>query len=48
MGEVNRKLVIRALQAANGHKMAATKLLKIDYGKLSRLMKKHNLHPSYK
>jgi transcriptional regulator with PAS, ATPase and Fis domain len=48
MSEVNKKLVMRALQVTNGRKMAATKLLKIDYGKLSRLIKKHNLHPSYK
>lgn len=48
MDEVNKKLVIRALQATNGHKMAAAKLLKIDYGKLNRLIKKHSLYPSYK
>ncbi len=48
MGEVKKKLVIRALQAAGGHKMAAAKLLKIDYGKLTRLMKKFDLHPNYK
>ncbi len=48
MDEVNKKLVIRALQATNGHKMAAAKLLKIDYGKLSRFIKKHNLCPDYR
>jgi two-component system response regulator AtoC len=48
MDEVNKKLVIRALQATNGHKMAAAKLLKIDYGKLSRFIKKHKLYPNYK
>ena len=45
LDSVNEKLVIRALQAANGRKMAAAKLLRIDHRKLSRLVEKYNLHP---
>jgi transcriptional regulator with PAS, ATPase and Fis domain len=48
MNDVTRQLVIRALQVAGGHKMRACELLRIDYGKLSRLMKKYNLSASYK
>jgi len=48
MDKVNERLVIRALQAVNGRKMAAAKLLKIDHRKLSRLIKKFNLQPTWK
>ena len=45
--EANRKLILRALQATNGRKMAAAKLLRIDHRRLNRLMKKYNLSPTY-
>ena len=48
MDKVNERLVLRALQAVNGRKMAAAKLLKIDHRKLSRLIKKFNLQPTWK
>jgi transcriptional regulator with GAF, ATPase, and Fis domain len=40
--------VLQALQATNGRKMAAAKLLNIDHRKLSRLIKKYNLQPTWK
>lgn len=45
--QANRKLVLRALQATNGRKMAAAKLLRIDHRRLNRLTKKYNLRPTY-
>lgn len=45
--EVEKKLVVRALEATKGHKMAAAKLLRIDHRKLNRLIAKFNLWPSY-
>jgi len=48
LDQVNKKLVIDALQAANGRKMAAAKLLRIDHRKLSRLIKKYNLQSTWK
>jgi len=48
MDKVNERLVIRALQAVNGRKMAAAKLLKIDHRKLNRLIKKFDLQPTWK
>ena len=48
LDKVNEKLVIRALQAVNGRKMAAARLLKIDHRKLSRLIRKFNLQPTWK
>lgn len=46
LDQVNKKLVIDALKATNGQKMAAAKLLRIDHRKLSRLIKKYNLQPT--
>lgn len=46
MDDVNKKLVVRALEATKGHKMAAAKLLRIDHRKLNRLIEKFNLQPS--
>ncbi len=46
--EVEKKLVVRALEATKGRKMAAAKLLRIDHRKLNRLIAKFNLWPSYK
>ncbi len=48
LDKVNERLVIRALQAVNGRKMAAAKLLRIDHRKLARLIKKFNLQPTWK
>ena len=48
LDQVNKKLVIDALEATNGRKMAAAKLLRIDHRKLSRLIKKYNLQPTWK
>jgi transcriptional regulator with PAS, ATPase and Fis domain len=48
MEKVKEKLVLQALQATNGRKMAAAKLLNIDHRKLSRLIKKYNLQPTWK
>ena len=46
MDEVNKKLVVRALEATKGHKMATAKLLGIDHRKLNRLITKFSLQPS--
>ena len=46
MDEVDKKLIIRALQTSKGQKMAAAKLLQIDHRKLNRLMKKFDLQSS--
>ena len=43
MDEVNKKLIIRALEATKGHKIAAAKSLGIDHRKLSRLLSKFNI-----
>jgi len=48
LDQVNKKIVINALKATNGQKMAAAKLLRIDHRKLSRLMKKYNIQPTWK
>jgi DNA-binding NtrC family response regulator len=47
MAQVERKLVMRALEAADGRKMVAAKLLRIDHRRLNRLIKKHNLRQTY-
>lgn len=47
MDDVNKKLVVRALQAAKGRKMAAARLLRIDHRKLGRLIERYNLQPTY-
>lgn len=43
--DMNRKLLIRALEKTKGRKMAAAKLLQIDHRKLNRLIKKFDLEP---
>jgi len=48
LDQVNKKLVIRALEATNGRKMAAAKLLRIDHRKLSRLIEKYDLQSTWK
>lgn len=48
LDQTKKKLVVCALQAANGRKMAAAKLLRIDHRKLSRLVKKYKLQPTWK
>lgn len=48
MDDMNKKLVLRALQAVDGKKMAAAKLLKIDHRKLERYIKKYELSPTWK
>jgi DNA-binding NtrC family response regulator len=45
LDDVDRKLVIRALETARGQKMVAAKLLRIDHRKLNRLIKKFDLEP---
>jgi DNA-binding NtrC family response regulator len=44
--DVNRRLIIRALEQTKGQKMAAAKLLRIDHRKLNRLIKKFDLEPA--
>ncbi len=46
--QLKKKMVIQALQKTNGKKMAAAKLLKIDHRKLSRLVEKFDLSPTWK
>ena len=46
--ELKKKLVIRALDATNGKKMAAAKLLKIDHRQLSRLVDELGLKKTWK
>jgi DNA-binding NtrC family response regulator len=48
LDDVNRKLIIRALQTSNGHIMETAQLLKISYGKLHRLINKYKLRSEYK
>ena len=45
-GELEKRLVIRALKATNGRKMATAKLLKIDHRKLDRLVGQFHLKPA--
>ncbi len=44
--DMNRKLLIRALEKTKGRKMAAAKLLQIDHRKLNRLIRKFDLEPT--
>jgi DNA-binding NtrC family response regulator len=46
LDDVDRKLIMRALEKTRGQKMAASKLLKIDHRKLNRLIKKFDLEPN--
>jgi len=46
--QLQKQLVIRALQKTNGRKMAAAKLLEIDHRKLDRLVEQFNLQPNWK
>ena len=48
LDEVTKRLVLRALETAMGHKMAAARLLSIDHRRLNRLIAKFELWPSYK
>jgi len=48
LDQVKKKLVLNALKATNGQKMAAAKLLRIDHRKLSRLIKKYNIQYTWK
>ena len=48
LDEVDKKLIIRALQTSNGRIMETAKLLKIGYGRLHRLINKYNLRQTYK
>ncbi len=46
LDDVDRKLIMRALEKTKGQKMAAAKLLQIDHRKLNRLIKKFDLETS--
>ncbi len=46
--DMEKRLVVRALQATGGQKMAAAKLLRVDHRKLARLVAKFNLEPTWK
>lgn len=46
--QLQKQLVIRAMQKTNGQKMATAKLLEIDHRKLDRLVERFNLQPSWK
>ena len=46
LDDVDRKLIMRALEKTRGQKMAASRLLKIDHRKLNRLIKKFDLEPN--
>ncbi len=46
--QLRKKMIINALQKTNGRKMATAKLLKIDHRKLSRLVEKFELVPTWK
>lgn len=46
--QLQKQLVIRALQKTRGRKMATAKLLEIDHRKLDRLVEEFNLQPSWK
>ena len=45
--EIQKRMIIRALQKSNGRKLAAAKMLQIDHRKLSRLMDAYNLQPTW-
>ena len=46
--QLQKQLVIRALQKTNGRKMAAAKLLEVDHRKLDRLVEQFDLQPGWK
>jgi len=46
--QLQKELVIRALQKTNGRKMASARLLEIDHRKLDRLIEQYNLRPTWK
>jgi transcriptional regulator with PAS, ATPase and Fis domain len=46
--QLQKQLVIRALQKTNGRKMATARLLEIDHRKLDRLIEQYNLRPAWK
>lgn len=46
--QLQKQLVVRALQKANGRKMAAAKLLDIDHRKLGRLVEQFELDAAWK
>lgn len=48
LDEVDKELIIRALQTSDGRIMETAKLLKIGYGRLHRLINKYNLRQTYK
>lgn len=45
--EMQKRMIIRALQKVKGQKMAAAKLLKIDHRKLSRLVEEFGIVPTW-
>ncbi len=46
--QLQKQLVIRAMQKTNGRKMATARLLEIDHRKLDRLIEQYNLKSSWK
>ena len=46
--QLQKQLVIRAMQKTNGRKMATARLLEIDHRKLDRLVEEFTLEPSWK
>ncbi|MCE5186255.1 MAG: sigma-54 dependent transcriptional regulator [Planctomycetaceae bacterium] len=48
MEEVQKRMVIRALQNTHGRKMAAARLLKVDHRKLSKMVEEFGLEPTWK
>lgn len=47
LDEVQKQAVVEALNASNGRKMAAARMLKIDHRKLGRLMDKYNVQACF-
>lgn len=48
MDEMNKRLILKALDAANGRKLATAKLLQIDHRKLERLLDRFNIEFSWR
>ena len=46
--QLQKQLVVRALQKTQGRKMAAARLLDIDHRKLGRLVERFDLQVSWK
>jgi transcriptional regulator with PAS, ATPase and Fis domain len=46
--QLQKQLIVRALQKTNSRKMATAKLLEIDHRKLDRLVERFDLQPSWK